>query len=87
MSPTLIGKAVVLAAQEAVEVHQLAALALPAHPAFFARVVDAVTMEQEERAHVLASVFFVEFANQGGAQVDQRTVFGRGLIGVGEIGD
>ena len=47
-------KTVVLAAQELIQIEQLAALALPSHPSFFARVVDPVAMEKKERAHILS---------------------------------
>ena len=42
------GKAVVLATKQLIEIHELAALPLPAHPNTLARVIQTVAMEQQE---------------------------------------
>src|SRR5262249_29508543 len=44
----LDGKTVVLTAEEAIEIHEFAALALPSHPNPLVRVVDPMAMEQEK---------------------------------------
>ena len=82
----LDGKAVVLSAQQLVQVEELAAFALPAHPPLLARVVYPMAMEQEERSHLLVSVFFVQLADQARTQIDQRIIFGCRLIRVRQIG-
>ena len=71
-------EAVVFIAQQLVQVHQLAALALPTHPHSFARVVNPMAMEQKKRSRGLAGVFFVEFAHQLRAVIDQRIILGAG---------
>ena len=83
----LYREAVVLVAQQLVEVHQLAALALPTHPDSFARVVDAVAVQQHEQALALAAMLFVQVADEFGAEFDQRIVFLRRFLRVGQVGD
>jgi len=43
-----------------------------------------MAMQQEERPHALSSIFLVQLADEAAAKVDQRIVFGRGLVGVGQ---
>ncbi|MEI9981161.1 MAG: hypothetical protein WDN23_19565 [Edaphobacter sp.] len=54
------GKAVVLIEEKFIEVEELAALALPAHPDTLARIEAAMAMEEKEGAAVLAGIFCVE---------------------------
>ena len=86
-SPTFTGKLSCSIAQQFVQVHQLAAFALPTHPHPFARVVDPVTMEEEERSRSLAGIFFIELAHQLRTVFDQRVVLGRGFAGIRQIGE
>ncbi len=72
-------EAVVLAINQAIEVEQLAALALPAHPDAFARVVDAVPMKKRKRPLARLGILLIELANQSAAELDQRIVFVRRL--------
>src|ERR1700751_3341976 len=58
------GEGVILAAQQPIKVKQLTALALPPHPCSFARVVDAVTVEKEERPHALPGIPLIQFLDQ-----------------------
>ncbi len=44
----LDGEAVVMSAEKPIQIHELPALALPAHPSLLARVVNPVAMQQEE---------------------------------------
>ena len=85
-SPIFTGKLSCSAAQQLVQVHQLAALALPTHPHSFARVVNPVAMEEKKRSRSLAGVLLVEFAHQLRAVVDQRIILGRGLRGIRQVG-
>src|SRR6516225_9471855 len=62
----LDGEGIVLVHQKLVEVKQLAALALPAHPYSLAHVEHAVAMEEEKTAGVgrcIASVQFIDEMN------------------------
>ena len=79
-SPDLHRETVVLTAHQLIQIEQFSALALPAHPSSFARVVDAMAMEKEKRAHVLPGISFIQFADQFRTQCHQRTFFWRRLI-------
>ena len=76
---------IVFAAQQLVQVHQLAALALPTHPHSLARVVNPVAMEEKKRSRSLAGVLFVQLAHQLRAVFDQRIIFGRGFRGIRQV--
>src|ERR1700733_3122231 len=78
-------KAVVFRTQKFVQVHQLAALALPTHPAFLARVVDAMAMQQKERPLLFPRVLLVKFLNERRTQLDQGILFAGAVIGVREV--
>src|SRR6201999_2258057 len=75
----LDGEAVVLALDEAVEVEQLAALTLPAHPDAFARIVDAMAVVESKGAEAVAGIFLVQLIDQPRTKVDQRIFFVRRL--------
>src|SRR5664279_1621355 len=60
----LCGKTIELAPQQVVEIHQLAPFAFPSHPQPFARVIDAMAMEQKKGNHLLLGVLFIEPAYQ-----------------------
>ena len=83
----LYRETIVLAAQQSVQIEQFTALAFPSHPAFFARIIDAVAMQQKKRAHTVTGIFLVQFGDQAGAQINERTVFRCGLVGVRQIGE
>ena len=75
----LSGEAVVVAEDELVEVEELAALALPAHPRALAGVEGAVAMEEEKGTAALAGVLAVEVVGEGEGEGDEGVaVFGLG---------
>ena len=85
--PTLTGKLSNLPSHQVVQVHQFAALAFPAHPQPLARVVDAVAMQQKERAQFLAAYFLVQTADQVPGEVHQRIIsFQRLRRRIGKVG-
>src|SRR5580698_1052829 len=57
-------KAVIFAAEQLVQVQQFAALALPSHPSFFARVINAMAMEEKKRPHFLGRVLLIQLVDQ-----------------------
>src|ERR1035438_5386183 len=59
------------AQQQTVEVHHLAPLALPPHPASFRGVVDAMTVEVEKTAVLVPEILLVELVNQSGTNSHQ----------------
>src|SRR5580693_9302557 len=46
-----------------------------------------MAMQEKETSHFLFSISFVEFANQVGAQIDQRIGFRSGFVRVRQISD
>jgi hypothetical protein len=77
-----------LAAQQRVEIGQLAALALVPHPALLGHVPAAWPMEQEEAIGIVAGVVLVERLDASLRQPQQRVVAGQGLaVRIGEVGE
>ena len=80
--------AVAVAAQQRVEVGQLAALALVAHPALFAGVPAARTVKQEKAIRLDAGVALVEPLDAPLREPQQDLVARQGFaVGVGEVGE
>ena len=76
------------ALQQAVKLRQLAALALPAHPASFRWIPQPRAMKKEERRRRTVSVFVVERADACRGTLKQRVVVGHVLIWrVGKVGE
>jgi hypothetical protein len=75
------------AEDEAVELLELAPLALPPHPTAFRAVVAARPMERVERARPLARVVLVQASHAGGERIEDRGVARHPLrFRVGEVG-
>src|SRR5579862_115020 len=79
------GEAVRGAKEKVVEVHQLAPLALPAHPASFRGIVDPMTVQVEKAPPLIQRILLIELMNQSGANSDQLIVLVEGLGSVGGI--
>ena len=80
-------KAVKFSAQQVIQIHQLAPLALPTHPESFARVVDRVAVQHKERPHLFSAILLVQSAYQLSAQIHQRVLFGRLFRRIRKIGE
>ena len=91
-SPCLDEAGVLRASQQPVQLDELAALALPAHPALFARVPDAMAMQQQEAvASIAGTVALVELRDALRRFSEQFLVapdmFGRGIAPIREQGE
>ncbi len=77
-----------IAAQQAIQLLELAALALPSHPQAFAGVEEAAAVEEVEAAAGVVGVPAVELLDAGLRGVDDRLVARQRLRGgVGEVGE
>ncbi len=82
-------KRIKLALEQLVEIQQLAALALPAHPNALARVKDAMAVEQEERSRSCRGIPLIQLVGELNGQIDQRVrvVLPRARDRVGKISE
>src|SRR5579885_1224103 len=72
-------------AKHLVQIEQLAAFALPTHPRSFARVVDAMTMEQVKASIGLACILPIEFVDKTDGEIHARIVLAHRFGRIGQI--